>query len=265
MTALKLMTASLVTAIISLHAPALLAQDELSTLGDGESLEVSAAGNGQIALDSLSPEGLNLEAFPALKEVVDALSLDRSLSGEPFVDVLANAADSRGLDVNASYVWESPRFGQFVLSTNTTYLYSPVSDLSSDNQELRFGSRISTPEASLLGNAPSLNSSLTFTWQFGNHSATAVTSYANQSDLQQGRLNLDSLNLEQLNELVGEIATLDLRYGYELKTGDQSSASFSFGFRNRFNNQQRLVPAADASPVNTEPDRMAYGTIKYQF
>ena len=133
-----------------------------------------------------------------------------------------------------------------------------------DSQELRFGNRSTPSEAALMGNIPSLSSSLTFTWQFGNHSATAVTSYANQSDLQQGRLNLDSLNLEQLNELVGQIATLDLRYGYELKTGDQSSASFSFGLRNRFDNQQRLVPAADAA-INTEPERMAYGTIKYQF
>lgn len=259
------MTACLVTAMTSLYAPALLAQDVVSGLGVNEPVKLTAAGNGQVALDSLTTDGLNLEAFPALKQVVDVLSLDRSLSGEPFVDVLANTSETGGLDVNASYVWESPRFGQFVLSTNTTYLYSPVSDLSADNQELRFGNRLSTPEAALIGNTPSLNSSLTFTWQFGNHSATAVTSYANQSDLQQGRVNLDSLNLEQINELVGEIATLDLRYGYELKTGDQSSASFSFGFRNRFNNQQRLVPAADATPLNAEPDRMAYGTIKYQF
>ncbi len=261
MTALRLITASIFTATVSLYAPALLAQERVTGF-QGHSVE--EAGSGQLALDSLSPEGLNLEAFPALKEVVDALSLDRSLSGEPMVDVLANPANSRGLDVNASYVWESPRFGQFVLSTNTTYLYSPVSDLVGDSQELRFGNRSTPSEAALMGNIPSLSSSLTFTWQFGNHSATAVTSYANQSDLQQGRLNLDSLNLEQLNELVGQIATLDLRYGYELKTGDQSSASFSFGLRNRFDNQQRLVPAADAA-INTEPERMAYGTIKYQF
>lgn len=265
MTAPRHIIASLVTVTASLYAPVLLAQELVRGFGQDETTQVAAAGTGQVALDALSPEGLNLEAFPALKQVVDALSLDRSLTGEPYVDVLADPLDSRGLDVNASYVWESPRFGQFVLSTNTTYLYSPVSDLSGEGQELRFGNRINAPDASLIGNSPSLNSSLTFTWQFGNHSATAVTSYANQSELQQGRVNLDSLNLEQLNELVGQIATLDLRYGYELKTGDQSSASFSFGFRNRFNNQQRLVPAADASVINTEPDRMAYGTIKYQF
>lgn len=265
MTALRHILASLVTVTASLHASALWAQERVSGFGQEEPQQIEIAGSGQVALDSLSPEGLNLEAFPALKQVVDALSLDRSLSGEPYADVLAGSLNATGLDVNASYVWESPRFGQFVLSTNTAYLYSPVSDLSGEGQEMRFGHRINAPDASFIGGSPSLGSSLTFTWQFGNHSATAVTSYANQPDLPQGRVNLDSLNLEQLNELVGQIATLDLRYGYELKTGDQSSASFSFGFRNRFNNQQRLVPAADASVINAEPDRMAYGTIKYQF
>ena len=77
MTALRLISASILTATASLYAPALLAQDRVSGFGQGDT--VQASGTGQVALDTLSPEGLNLEAFPALKEVVDALSLDLSL------------------------------------------------------------------------------------------------------------------------------------------------------------------------------------------
>jgi hypothetical protein len=65
---------------------------------------------------------------------------------------------------------------------------------------------------------------------------------------------------------MGEIATLDLSYGYNVKTGRQGNASISVGLRSQFDRRQ-LAPAmnpATAQMPNT-PDRMAYGIIKYQF
>jgi len=115
------------------------------------------------------------------------------------------------------------------------------------------------------GVAPELQSSLTFTWQIGNHTATAVTSYVDGLETF-GKLGNDVLNIEQLNELMGEIATLDLSYGYNVKAGRQGNASISVGLRSQFDRRQ-LAPAANpaaALMLNT-PERMAYGTIKYQF
>ena len=218
--------------------------------------------------DLIVPE-LLLEAFPALNSADDVLhSLDYSRDRN-FLE--SNRDTSQELDLNASYIWESPRFGQCMLSTNPTYVYNTGhADVAreaspglsaTDSSASGFG--LSTGMAS--GVAPELQSSLTFTWQIGNHTATAVTSYVDGLE-SFGKLGNDVLNIEQLNELMGQIATLDLSYGYNVKAGRQGNASISVGLRSQFDRRQ-LTPAvnpAAALLLNT-PERMAYGTIKYQF
>lgn len=212
---------------------------------------------------------LLLEAFPALNSADDVLhSLDYSRE-RSFLDTSRGAPQE--LDLNASYIWESPRFGQFILSTNTTYVYSTShSDVAREQT-----ARLSAPDNGAsgfglsagiaTGAAPELQSSLTFTWQIGNHTATAVTSYVDGLETF-GKLGNDTLNIEQLNELMGEIATLDLSYGYNVKAGRQGNASISVGLRSQLDRRQ-LTPAVNpaAARMLTTPERMAYGTIKYQF
>lgn len=218
------------------------------------SLSLTDAGSLSLNLDS----ELRLEAFPALSASEDTLELV-DVSHEHAL--LVGNGQVPGLDVSASYVWESPRFGQFVLSTNTTYVYNTrITDAVSDTVVATV-----VPESSaLLGKQPELQSSLTFTWQFGNHTATAVTSYSDAME-SVGRLGLDRMNVDQLNELVGQITTLDLRYGYNVRAGRQGNASFSVGLRNNFD--RRPINAIDSSGLRAgdAPERVAYGTIKYQF
>lgn len=219
--------------------------------------------------DNVAVPELLLEAFPALSSADDVThSLDFSREHN-FLETSAGAPQE--LDLNASYIWESPRFGQFILSTNTTYVYnsshadvvreSAGSLAASEKSAAGFG--LSTGMSA--GLTPELQSSLTFTWQIGNHTATAVTSYVDGLETF-GKLGNDALNIEQLNELMGEIATLDLSYGYNVKAGRQGNASISVGLRSQFDRRQ-LTPAinpATSRLLNT-PERMAYGTIKYQF
>jgi len=209
---------------------------------------------------SLSPD-LMLEAFPALGAMDDTLRLmgvshEHTIVGSGF----GVSPGSSGLDMSASYVWESARFGQFILSTNTTYVYNPLPG----------DAAVETPTTALplsetnFGALPELQSSLTFTWQIGNHSATAVTSYSETME-NFANLSADRLNIDQLNELVGQMATLDLRYGYNVRAGRQGHASFSLGVRNYFDRRQ-FTPIADLSGRPFDPGgRVAYGTIKYQF
>jgi hypothetical protein len=221
-----------------------------------ESLPLSMVDSGSLNL-KLGSE-LRLEAFPALSASEDTLELV-DVSHEHAL--LVGNGQVPGLDVSASYVWESSRFGQFVLSTNTTYVYNTrITDAVSD-----MVAATTVPESSaLLGKLPELQSSVTFTWQFGNHTATAVTSYSDAME-SFGRLGLDRMNVDQLNELVGQITTLDLRYGYNVRAGRQGNASFSVGLRNNFD--RRPVNAIDTAGarVGDTPERVAYGTIKYQF
>lgn len=219
--------------------------------------------------DNVDAPELLLEAFPALSSADDVMhSLDFSRE-QKFLETGAGAPQE--LDLNASYIWESPRFGQFILSTNTTYVYnsghadvareSAGSLTASEKSAAGFG--LSTGMSA--GLAPELQSSLTFTWQIGNHTATAVTSYVDGLETF-GKLGNDALNIEQLNELMGEIATLDLSYGYNVKAGRQGNASISVGLRSQFDRRQ-LAPAINpaTSRLLNIPERMAYGTIKYQF
>lgn len=208
----------------------------------------------------LSPE-LMLEAFPAITAMDDTLKLlnvshaHTILSSNPAI-----GNNAHGVDLSASYVWESDRFGQFILSTNTIYAYNTLlSDSSIEPVNV-----LPLSDAAAFGAVPELQSSLTFTWQIGNHSATAVTSYVDTAD-NFAKMSADRLNIDQLNELMGQMATLDLRYGYNVRAGRQGNASFSVGVRNRFDRRQ-FSPVSDVSGRLHEPSgRVAYGTIKYQF
>lgn len=208
----------------------------------------------------LSPK-LMLEAFPAITAMDDTLKLlnvshaHTILSSNPAI-----GNNAHGVDLSASYVWESDRFGQFILSTNTIYAYNTLlSDSSIEPVNV-----LPLSDAAAFGAVPELQSSLTFTWQIGNHSATAVTSYVDTAD-NFAKMSADRLNIDQLNELMGQMATLDLRYGYNVRAGRQGNASFSVGVRNRFDRRQ-FSPVSDVSGRLHEPSgRVAYGTIKYQF
>jgi hypothetical protein len=205
----------------------------------------------------ISPD-LRLEAFPALSAADDTLRL-LDVSHEH--TMLAGNTLTPALDVSSSYVWESPRFGQFVLSTNTTYVYNTrITDAVSDSIAVS-----ALPDtAGLLGKLPELQSSMTFSWQIGNHTATATTRYTDAID-NFGRLSIDQLNIDQLNELVGQITTLDLRYGYNLRTGRQGNTSFSVGVRNMFDRRPQSFVGPGARTSQESSERVAYGTIKYQF
>lgn len=227
---------------------------------------------------TLSPD-LMLEAFPALSRGSPEDTL-RVLDGSQEVgrpefgfgsgqSVRGQSVRGQSVsenDLNASYVWESARFGQFVLSTNTSYQARSMDRLLEVSQAQ---SRSNDPATSafsgnLTGVVPELQSSFTFTWQIGNHTATAVTTYADTLDTFNG-LSTAQINIEQLNELVGQMGALDLRYGYSVRTGRQSSASISVGVRNMFDRRALLPGTTGVSSRLTEPSRVAYGSIKYQF
>ncbi|ALO47310.1 hypothetical protein PS2015_2678 [Pseudohongiella spirulinae] len=250
--------AALIAVLAMAFSPIALADDDadIADIADLDTARLNIPDPGSLNL-RLGPE-LRLEAFPALSASEDTLELV-DVSHEHAL--LVGSGQVPGLDVSASYVWESSRFGQFVLSTNTTYVYNTrITDAVSDTV-----AATAVPESStLLGKLPELQSSVTFTWQFGNHTATAVTSYSDAME-SVGRLGLDRMNVDQLNELVGQITTLDLRYGYNVRAGRQGNASFSLGLRNNFDRRPVNVIDAAGTRVGDTPDRVAYGTIKYQF
>lgn len=211
---------------------------------------------------TLSP-ALRLEAFPALQANEDTLRL-LDVSYEPVLMSSGfNAIPGKqGLDLSSSYVWESPRFGQFVLSTNTSYLYNPVNPAAARESSL-LGTRVEGVGSSI-ALMPERQSSLTFSWQIGNHTATAVTSYSDALD-QLGLLSLENLNVDDLNELVGQITTLDLSYGYNVRAGRQGNASISLGVRNMLDSRLQSPAVARRSSAVEPAGSVAYGTIKYQF
>lgn len=218
------------------------------------------SGHEQAGSDQLSRD-LKLEAFPALKATEDSLRLlDVNHEHTLLTSGFNVAPGSQGLDLNSSYIWESPRFGQFVVSTNTSYVY---------NTAIIDGIRESSANLlplteSAIGVMPERQSSLTFSWQIGNHTATAVTSYSDTLD-QLGLLSLDALNVDDLNELVGQIATLDLRYAYNVRAGRTGNASIALGVRNMFERRAQSSAFNNTPGVLQPAGSVAYGTIKYQF
>lgn len=164
--------------------------------------------------------------------------------------------ESNGVDLGASYKWGTDRFGEFTLSSKTTYVYS------FENRESLLTMPLPQGLVSALGGAemstPELQSSLMLNWKFGQHSASAITNYFDSFK------DLSELNIEEINELVDNITTLDLQYGYTLKSGNADRAVISFGIRNLFDEKTTQL-LNSTKRILDQNGRVAYGAIKYQF
>jgi hypothetical protein len=210
--------------------------------------------------DSQLSRDLKLEAFPALQASEDSLRLvDVNHEHTTLSTGFSGVPGSQGLDLSSSYVWESARFGQFVVSTNTSYIYNTaIAD------GVRESSSLLPLTETAIGFKPERENSITFSWQIGNHTATAVTRHSDALD-QLGLLSLDALNVDDLNELVGQITMLDLRYAYNVRAGRTGNASIALGVRNMFERKAQTSAFSNTSSSGQPAGNMAYGTIKYQF
>ena len=162
--------------------------------------------------------------------------------------------ESSGIDLGASYVWDIGTAGTFTLETTATYVHE-----FDQSNELTGGFTLLSEENQLPGK-PDLQGSLTLTWQFGNHSASAVTNYFDSFK------DISELNVEDINKLVENITTFDLQYGYNVKTGkhDRAVISFSLGIRNIFDKKTTQILNQNSRVID-QNGRVAYGSIKYQF
>lgn len=167
--------------------------------------------------------------------------------------LLGSNVESNGFDLGASYVWDTNRFGQFTLSSTTTY----VQEFENKGALLDFATTdIADMDERLI--SPELQSSLMLTWQFGNHTASAITNYFDSFK------DISELNMEEINELVDNITTFDLEYGYSVKTGSNDRAIISFGIRNIFDEKTAQI-LNSTTRILDQNGRVAYGSIKYQF
>jgi hypothetical protein len=180
----------------------------------------------------------------------NAATQDFSLE-QPFSN---GGLESTGIDLGASYVWDAGKVGTFTLETTATF----INELDQNN-ELTAGYSLLSKENQLPAN-PDIQGSLTLTWQFGNHSASAVTNYFDSFK------DISELNVEDINQLVENITTFDLQYGYNVKTGKQDRAviSFSLGIRNIFDKKTTQILNQNSRVID-QNGRVAYGSIKYQF
>jgi outer membrane receptor protein involved in Fe transport len=103
-----------------------------------------------------------------------------------------------------------------------------------------------------------LQSSLMLTWEFGNHTTTAITNYFDSFK------DISELDLDEINALVDDIITVDLQYGYSVETGNNDRAIISFGIRNIFNERTAQILNSNTRILD-QNGRVAYGSIKYQF
>lgn len=231
---------------------------------------VSDALNFNLGVKITPIEGLNLQADAWRQEIADApavtvntglqpslpqLYLEDSAINEfnmvnPFI---GNELNSNGFDLGASYAWDTNRFGQFTLSTKTTYV---------ENFENK-GSLLDLVEGNLGSMedrviSPELQSSLMLTWQLGNHTASAITNYFDSFK------DISELDIEEINDLVDNITTIDLQYGYSVETGSNNRAVISFGIRNIFDEKTAQI-LNSSTRILDQNGRVAYGSIKYQF
>lgn len=212
-------------------------------------------------------EGLNLSADAWRQEIEETPSasswqgqapdvyLQDSAINEFNLDnpLLGSSLRSNGFDLGASYAWESDRYGQFTLSSKTTY----VQEFENQGSLLELaGTELAGLEERVV--SPELQSSLMLTWQLGNHSASAITNYFDSFK------DISEMDIEELNALVDNITTIDLQYGYSVETGDRNSAIISFGIRNIFNENASQI-LNSTTRVLDQNGRVAYGSIKYQF
>jgi len=171
----------------------------------------------------------------------------------PVNPLLGNQLESNGFDLGASFAWGTDRFGQFTLSSRTTYVQQ-----FENNGTLLELANSDLADADERVVSPELQSSLMLTWQFGNHTASAITNYFDSFK------DLSELDLEQLNQLVDSISTIDLQYGYSVRTGLKDRAIISFGVRNIFNEKTAQI-LNSTTRILDQNGRVAYGSIKYQF
>jgi len=166
---------------------------------------------------------------------------------------LGTNVESNGFDLGASYIWDTNRFGQFTLSSTTTY----IDEFENNGALLDLAaSDIAEIDERLI--SPELQSSLMLSWQFGNHTASAITNYFDSFK------DISELNMEEINELVDNITTFDLEYGYSVKTGLHDRAIISFGIRNIFDEKTAQI-LNSTTRILDQNGRVAYGSIKYQF
>ena len=229
------------------------------TLNVNLGLEISPVSGLSLSADAWK---LQVEELPAQNQLgsrktgLPQLSITET-SGSEFIlqqPFASSYIDSKGIDVRASYVWDTHKAGQFTLSTKATYIY----DFSQRNILPEVVSLVSgEPEPP---GSPDLQSSLTLTWQFGNHRASAVTNYFDSFK------DIGELNIDEINELVENITTFDLQYGYSVKTGkkDRAIISFDVGVRNIFDEKTTQILNQNSRVVD-QNGRVAYGSIKYQF
>lgn len=204
---------------------------------------VEDALNYSLGLQTSPVEGLKLDAN-LWRSQFDAAPLQNSSMPQPNLR-------SSGFDVGAAYAWNTNRFGQFTLSTRASYVqdfYNTEGLLEAVNSNL--------PSAKLT--TPDLRSNLKLSWEFGNHTATAITRYFDSSR------DLSELGMEEINDLVDNITTVDLEYGYRMAAGSNDRAVISFGIQNVFDRKTMQI-LNSATRVLDQNGRVAYGRLKYQF
>ena len=76
--------------------------------------------------------------------------------------------------------------------------------------------------------------------------------------------DISELDLEEINAFVDNVTTVDLQYGYSVKTGNNDRAIISFGIRNIFNEKTTQI-LNSTTRILDQNGRVAYGSIKYQF
>lgn len=167
--------------------------------------------------------------------------------------LLGSKIESNGFDLGASFMWDTNSFGKFVLSSKTTY----VQKFENNGSLLEFsGSEAANIDERLI--SPELQSNLMLTWQFGNHTTSAITNYFDSTK------DLRDLDMDEINDLVDNITTFDLQYGYSMKTGSRDRAVISFGIRNIFDEKTTQI-LNSTTRILDQNGRVAYGSIKYQF
>jgi len=214
--------------------------------------------------------GLDLQADAWRQEIADApavtvnsgydqslpqLYIDDSAINEFNIEnpLLGSQLQTNGFDLGASYVWDTSRFGQFTLSSKTTY----VQNFENRGSLLEL---LNEDAASIEDKviSPELQSSLMLTWQLGNHTASAITNYFDSFK------DISELDIEEINALVDDITTIDLQYGYSVETGSNNRAVISFGIRNVFDEKTAQL-LNSSTRILDQNGRVAYGSIKYQF
>lgn len=213
----------------------------------------------QVSVDSPAAYPYGLRTQRSLQRPGGETTLSNpanDVSQSPLISVYGSSRGS-AVDLSASYVWDSSRFGQFVLSTRATY--------SAAQRQSDLAREVATVAGTAEGGAAltpgtELQSSFTFTWQIGNHQASATTHYVTDSLEEFGQLSMD-----QLDELAGYIAALDLSYGYNLRGNRGGNTLFSVGLRSTVDRRPLVQLQGPNSRGPESTGRAAYGTIRYQF